>query len=160
MAAISENFDVRIRVVFPFLTKSLPKDDSERINATGTFNFDPPPQVDVAQGQAIGASPVKETSPKDRAKNLKDELVDLLAGFNRIQEAVRRRSQHITFKYDPELAENEALANAEADLFGTASGAITYDMFDKVMEYNEKIDKYISHLSIENEGVLNAGLAS
>ena len=156
MAAISDNFDVKIRVVFPFLTKSLNTDDSSRINATGTFNFSPPPQVDTAQGTAVQSSPVKATPVQERARVLKGDLEDLLAGFNRIQEAMRSRAQHIVLKYDPELAENEALANAEVDLFGFASGAITYNMFNQVLDYQQKIDKYISHLSIENEGVLSA----
>ena len=143
MATISEDFDVKIRVIFPFLTKSLPADDSERISATGTFNFDPPPQVDTAQGAAVNENRVKETPAADRVTSLKGELEDLLAGFDRIQEAMKKRSNHIILRYDPELTQNEALANAEADLFGVASGKITYQMYEQIVEYQEKINKYI-----------------
>lgn len=160
MAIVSEDFDVKVRVVFPFLTKSLSTDDNQQINATGNFNFEPPPQVDTAQGLGTGESPVTETTAEDRAEGLKNDLGDLLKRFNRIQEAMKKRSQHIILRYDPELTENEALANAETDLFGVASGAITYAMYEQVIGYEEKVNKYISHLSIENEGVLNGRAAS
>ncbi len=160
MATVSENFDVRIKVVFPFLTKSLPKDDSERINATGTFNFEPPPQVDTAQGVVVEASPVRDVNRNDRVETLRNDLQSLLEDFNRIQEVMKRKAEHIVLAYDPELAQNEALTNAEAEIFGAdefgvPSGRITYEMYEQVVEYHEKINKYISHLSIENEGALD-----
>jgi hypothetical protein len=154
MAVIIENFDVKIRVVFPFLTKSLPKNDSSRINATGNFNFSPPPQVDTAQGLVLEESPVKGQNYTERVDNLKSGLDQLMIDFDKIQDIMRKRSQHLILTYDPELTENEALANAEIDLFGSASGRITYQMFEQVLAYQEKINKYISHLSVENGGTV------
>jgi len=155
MAAVSESFDVRIRVIYPRLTKSLPEDDSKRINATGNFNFEPPPQVDTAQGLAAESSPIKEKSTEERVDNLKKGLDGLLIDFDRIQDMMRKRAGHIVLEYDPELTQNEALANAEAELFGGASGQITYSMFEQTLALQEKVNKYISHMSIENDGVLN-----
>lgn len=155
MAAITESFDVRIRVVYPLLTKSLPKDDSKRINATGNFNFEPPPQVDTTQGLAAKSSPVKSIGVEERVDNLKNGLDALLVDFDRIQDMMRKRAGHITLEYDSELTQNEALANAEAELFGGASGQITYSMFEEALALQEKVDKYISHMSVENDGVLN-----
>lgn len=154
MAAVSEKFDVKIRVVFPYLTKSLPKNDNERINATGNFNFNPPPQVDTAQGSILGSSPIREINNEERVSNLKDGLDNLLGEFDKILEVIKKRASHFTLVYDPELTENEALANAETDLFGLASGKITYAMFEQVLAFEEKINKYISHLSIENGGTV------
>ena len=155
MAAITEDFDIKIRVVFPYLTKSLPKDDSDTITATGNFNFEPPPQVETPIGATTTSSPIKGINPSARADTLKSNLNSLAADFDNIQEAFRKRAKHIALKYDPELAQNESLANAEISIFGFASGEITYEMFDLVIDYENKIDKYISHMSIENEGVLS-----
>lgn len=154
MAAVSENFDVKIRVVFPFLTRSLPKNDNDKINATGNFNFTPPPQVNTAQGLAVSENLVKAPSYSDRISNLKNGLSGLMNDFDKIQDVIRKRCKHIVLVYDPELTENEALANAEIDLFGVASGRITYEMFEQVLSYQEKINKYISHLSVENGGAV------
>ena len=156
MAAITESFDVKIRVIFPFLTKSLPEDDNDRINATGNFNFEPPPQVDTAQGSVITNSPQAETSKTERIQNLKDGLSGLMDDFDRIQDSMRKKAKHITLRYDPEITQNESLANAEEALFGSASGAITYEMFEEVLAYNEQINKYISHMSIENGGTVES----
>lgn len=155
MAAVTDNFDVKIRVVFPYLTRSLPKNDNDRINATGNFNFNPPPQVDTAQGLILDPNPVKELSNESRIENLKTGLDNLLDDFDKIQEAMRKKASHLVLVYDPELTENEPLANAEKELFGSASGRITYKMFEEVLAFQEKINKYISHLSIENRGTLS-----
>jgi hypothetical protein len=153
VAAVSENFDFKIKVVFPLLTKSLTDDDSSRITATGNFNFEPPPQVDTAQGQSVGESPVTQKEPNERVETLKSEFKDILGDLDLIEDAMKKRSGHITFKYDPELAENEVMANAEEALFGIATGSITFDQFLEVIKYQRKINKYISHTSIENEGL-------
>jgi len=154
MAAVTTDFDVKIRVVFPFLTKSLPQDDNERINATGNFNFEPPPQVDTALGHAVSESPVQETNKKERREELKTGLTGLLDRFDKIQDAMRKRSKHITMEYDPEVTENESLTNAEIEIFGSASGSITYEKFEEVLAFHEKIYKYIAHLSVENKGTV------
>lgn len=154
MATVTDDFDVKIRVVFPFLTKSLPKDDNQRINATGNFNFEPPPQVDTATGSTVGTSPIQETNKEERKEELRTGLINLLERFDKIQSAMEKRSKHITMEYDPEITENEVLANAEIEIFGSASGSITYKKFEEVLAFHEKINKYIAHLSIENKGTV------
>lgn len=155
MPAISETFDVKIRVVFPFLTKSLSDDDSSAINATGNFNFNPPPQVSTVSSQ-ISENIVKEQTTKQRKERVREGLTGLLDDFDKIFRAMRERAQHIVLTYDPELAQNEALADAEEKIFGAASGRITYDMFEQVLEFQSKVDKYISHSSIENGGTIDS----
>jgi O-acetylhomoserine/O-acetylserine sulfhydrylase-like pyridoxal-dependent enzyme len=156
MAAVTDDFDVKIKVVFPYLTKSLPTDDNERINATGNFNFDSRPQVDTAQGTIVSESPEAAISTAERVDNLKTGLQELLDDFDRIQAAMKEKAKHITLVYDPELTKNEALASAEAEIFGGAGGVITYEMFEQVLAYHEKLNKYISHLSVENGGTLDS----
>lgn len=156
MAAETEDFDVKIRIIFPSLTKSLPQKDSERINATGTFNFEPQPQVDTTQGIAATEDFVQETNNKERVATLKNNFDEMIAELDRIGAAFEKRAKHITLEYDPELAENEALANAEMDIFGSVSGKITYEMFKQTVDFENKINKFISHQAIENEGVFGS----
>ena len=155
MTIISEDFDVRVKVIFPFLTKSLSDSDSERINATGTFSFDPQPQVDTTESVQATTQEVKEANPTDRIENLTEDLCTLENRFERIEQTFAKRASHIVLEYDPELSENESLANEEHDIFGVASGKITYNMFREVLKYQEKINKFISHKSIENAGALS-----
>jgi len=152
MTDISKTFDVQINVVFPFLTKILKEKDSDRIKASGSFNYESVPQVETAQGRKVSLNFQKADSNAVRMEKMKSDLQGMIDDFNRIEKVLEQRSQHIEFKYDPEASQNESLTDAEETLFGTASGNISFEMYKKVLEYEERIDRYISHQSIENGG--------
>ena len=148
-------FKVKIRVVFPYRTRTLPEKDNERINAVGGFNYQPPPTVESASAELLNGSSFEPRTQKEKVQELKDGLRSLADRFEKLLNLARKRSKHISLEYDPELTANESLASAEMDIFGSSSGVITYDMFEKTILFKEKINKYISHLSIENEGRLS-----
>ena len=152
---ISDSFDVKIRVVFPRITKSLPDKDSEQISAIGAFTFSPPPTVDTTTSAAATSSLSQQVAEDDDVEKLKNDFNDLLADIERIEKVFAKRTGHIKLEYDPERVENDALATAEENIFGGASGVITYDMYKKVIDFQQKINKFISHQSIENEGMLS-----
>lgn len=152
MTDISKSFDVQISVVFPFLTKSLKDKDSKTIKASGSFNYQSPPQVNTAVGAKVSINYEKAESIDERVSRMKRELSQMIDDFDRVKKVLEERSKHIALRYDPELAQNESLADAEETLFGTASGNVDFNMYKSVLEYEEKIDRYISHQSIESEG--------
>jgi len=152
MAQVTNNFDVKIRIVHPLLTKPLPSTDRNRIQATGSFTFEPPPQVDVGQGPVSSLDLRQDEALEDKIQSVRNGLEKAIDDIDRLEELLRKRSGHITFRYDAELADNEDIALAEEDIFGFASGAITYDMYMGVLKFEEKINKFISHMSMENEG--------
>jgi len=152
MAQITQNFDVKIRVVHPFLTKSLSDSDTTRIAATGTFTFTPQPQVDTAQASLASEGFEQDDALQDKVEKVKGDLLKAIDDISRIEEAIRKKAGHITYNYDPELAENESIANAEEDIFGVASGRITYDMYVATLKFEEKINKFIAHMSMESDG--------
>jgi hypothetical protein len=156
----SKNFDFKIDIVFPFLTKDLKDKDSDKINATGNFTFVSRPQVDTAVGPITSLNFEKISDKNDTVKRLKNGFASILGDIERIEKAMEAKARHITLKYDPELSENEALAEAEESIFGLASGNITYGMYKEVLDFENKIDKYISHQSIENGGVLGGNFQS
>jgi len=156
MAAENRSFDVRINIIFPLLTKSLNDKDVDRIKATGAFNFESRPQVDTAIGELASLSFEKTTGTKERVENLKKEFNNMLGDFARLEKAMEKKASHIVLKYDPEVAENETLTDAEETLFGVATGEITYQMYKKVLDYEHKVNKYISHQSVENQGAFSA----
>lgn len=152
MAYIEKTVDVLIKVVHPFLTKSLSSKDSSRLKATGTFNYVGQEQVDIGQSSLSSDNFSQDKTAQDKAEEIQDGLKKAINDINRIQEAIAKKANHIVFRYDPELAENEAIAQAEEDIFGFASGVITYEKYVAILEFEEKINKFISHMSIENEG--------
>ena len=65
-------------------------------------------------------------------------------------------SLHIQFlQYNPESLQNESLAEAVANLFGTKGGEITYRMFEDVLDLEDKISTWLVHQSILNGGNLD-----
>lgn len=155
MAQINFNADFKIKVVYPYLTRSLTKDDKTRIGATGSFRYTPKPQVDSAQSANTTANYKEPASTKERAAKLQDGLLDLLKQIEQISQSMSKRAKGVVFKYDPALAENEEYTDAEETLFGFASGVITFDMYKQILDFEEKIDRWIGHQSIENNGKIN-----
>jgi hypothetical protein len=81
----------------------------------------------------------------------------MMIDLDKIQKAIRKRAKNIVFEYDPNLTKNEGYANAEESLFGYASGTITYDMYEQILELEKKLDGWVRHASVANGGALNVG---
>lgn len=146
---------MKIRVVYPQLTKKMSGSDKSYLGQTGTFKYEPRPQVETAQvgNTEVNFSP--STPEKERFSKLGENLDDLIAQAEKIEAAFRKRAKNIVVEYDPTDAQNESLTDAESTLFGAASGRITYAMYERILEFEDKINKWISHQSIINDGKLN-----
>lgn len=155
MARISVSADVQISVIFPFLTKSLSSSQRDRVLATGSFPYIPKPQVATAQASSVREIIDEQPTTEDRIKNLKTDFDEMLARLKKIKDATRRRAKNIVFEYDPTLTENESYSDAEETLFGFASGTITFAMYESMLEFEKKIDRWIGHKAISQEGLQN-----
>ena len=155
MALINFNADVRIKVVFPYVTKSLKDTDRSRVTATGSFTYEPRPQVESAHSVFEDTASTVPLTVKQRSINLQSTLGDLLAEIAKIKKFMAKKAKNIIFQYDPVETRNESYADAEETLFGVASGVIDYGKFEKILELEEKIDRWIAHQSIANGGTLN-----
>lgn len=155
MAKITVFSDVQIRVVLPFVTKSLNEDQRERVLATGTFPYIPKPQVESVQAVSVRQISDETLETDKRINRLKVDFDEMLAKLKRIKDAARRRAKNIVFEYDPLLTENEAYTDAEETLFGFASGTITYSMYESILEFEKKLDRWIGHKAISQEGLPN-----
>jgi hypothetical protein len=154
MALISFNADMKIKVVFPPLTKSLSGGDRNKIGQTGTFKYEPRPQVETAQAINTETNFTPSTPEQDRFQKLGEDLDDLIAQAEKIEKVFRKRAAGIAFEYDVNNIQNESLIEAERDIFGVASGRVTYAMYEEILALEEKINKWISHQSIINDGSL------
>lgn len=155
MAVVNFNADIKIKVVFPNVTKSLKGDDRTRINTTGAFTYTPKPQVATAQSVMTDVEFKEPLSNKERANKLHGRLEDLLSEIEKVKAFMAKKAKNVVFEYDPSLTQNEIYADAEETLFGVASGTITYAMFEQILNFEEKIDRWIAHQSIANGGTLN-----
>jgi len=155
MTRVSVFADVKISVVFPFLTKSLKEEQRERVLATGTFPYVPKPQIESVQATSVAQITDEAIDTDRRISRLKVDFDEMLSRLRKIKDAARRRAKNIVFEYDPTLTENEAYTDAEETLFGVASGSITYAMYESLLEFEKKLDKWIGHKAISQEGLPN-----
>jgi len=156
MALISFNADMKIKVVYPQLTKQMSGSDKNYLGQTGTFKYEPRPQVETAQANNTEVNFSPSTSEKDRFNKLGENLDDLIAQAEKVEAAYRKRAEGVVVEYDVTDANNESIVDAENTLFGGASGKITYAMYERILDFEDKINKWISHQSIINDGKLNS----
>jgi hypothetical protein len=155
MARISFFTDVQIQVIFPFFTKSLSSTQRERVIATGSFPYIPKPQVESVQATSTSVNLPRELSVDERIANLKNDFNEMLERLRKIKKATERRTKNIVFEYDPLLTENEAYTDAEETLFGFASGTITYAMYESILDFEKKVDRWIGYDAMIKAGSAN-----
>lgn len=156
MASINFNADMKIKVVYPQLTKKMSGSDKSQLGQTGTFKYEPRPQVETAQASNTEVNFSPSTPQKERFNKLGVDLDDLISQAEKIEAAFRKRAADVVVEYDALDIANESISDAEATIFGVASGKITYAMYESMLEFEDKINKWISHQSIINDGKLNS----
>jgi hypothetical protein len=155
MARISFFTDVQIHVIFPFFTKSLSSTQRERVITTGSFPYVPKPQVESVEATSASLNLPRELSIDERVASLKSNFDEMLERLRKIKKATQRRAKNVVFEYDPLLTNNEAYADAEETLFGFASGTITYAMYESILDFEKKVDKWIGYDAMIKAGSAN-----
>lgn len=155
MSQVSFNVDIAINIETPILTRRLGSMDKSRLGETGAFNFQPRPQVETSSPERNQANFKEGQEDRERFEQLDQSLEDLLKRIAKREEFMRKKCGHLYMTYDPSLAENESISEAEETLFGFASGKITYAMYEAILEFEQKINTWISQKSIDNGGALN-----
>lgn len=156
MATIQKYFDVKINVIFPHISKTIPDKDSERIQTTNFFKYEA--QKAVQQPDLSIFSPVEEDetqSNEDRVKGIDAELEVMEDDFKRLEDRADVAFKDYVFVYDVTDPAFEQLKEAEEAIFGVATGRITQDKFTKVLDLIDVIDEVVIDATIENRGELN-----
>lgn len=156
MALVTKEFDVKIRVVLPRLTKGISTQDKERIEAKTLFKYEPQSPVQQPMAAQSSSQDESEISLTELREQALEEMRDLSKDFKKMRDAAGKRLASVEFKYDVDAVENESYRDAEEGLFGIATGVIGYDKYLKVQEYSKKIDEEIRRRLIANGGTLDA----
>ena len=155
MAQIQKEIDVKIRVIFPRLTKGISDADKGRIEAKTLFKYEPQSPVPFAAEKKPESAPVSEVSTSELRERLLTDLEKISKDFGDLADKAGKRLASISFRYDASSVNNEKYATAEEGLFGIASGEITHEKYRKIQEYSKKIDEEIRRRLIENGGSLD-----
>ena len=155
MASINFNADVKIKVVFPNLTKGISSSSRAQVTDTGAVKFEPRPQVDATRVAGLQGEFTEEIPQNERVEQLGQDLDTLIDEARKILKAFKKRAKRIQLEYNPDAPVNEALVEAEENVFGTRSGTITMDMYDQMLDLEERINKWLTHQSILNGGVID-----
>lgn len=151
---IKKNFDVKIKIVFPYLTKNMSDKDSERISRSTLFKYKP--QESIASPQMVSQSEIsEEKDDKDLALELIKRLKNIYDGLADLKKIARRGLKDIVYRYDVKNPENEQIYLAEEGLFGIPTGEITLNKYESALQFKSLIEKEVTRRAlakgVENE---------
>jgi hypothetical protein len=154
MASVTLSYDVKIVVVRPFITKNLSDTDLSRINKTTTLKYE---TLTTNAPQAIGSgfSVIDDEEVLSALDQSIAELDEIHDEFDDLAKRAEEALKNIVYTYDITLPENELTAQAERDLFGSATGVITFEKYKKLMELEDIINVEIQERMINNGGKLD-----
>jgi len=139
---VTKNFDVKISVVHPYLTRNISEKDSERISRNTLFKYEPQKAIETPQLASQSVADEEESSA-DVAAKLIQRFKDIYDGFDTLREKAANRLSDIVYEYDVTVLENEAIAVAEESIFGAATGTITFKKYKQAIELSELIEEEI-----------------
>lgn len=152
MAIVTKSFDVKIDIKRPYITKNLSNDDFSKIIQTTTLKYES--LKTTAPQAATQVDETEEETENPLAEAIK-ETDQIYEAFEDLASQAEKELNSIVFTYDPSLPENELMAEAERNLFGSASGVITFSKYKKVLAYEQIINRQISENMVENGGTLD-----
>lgn len=155
MTPIATSFDVRINIKRPFITKNISADDLSKITETSSLKYESLKTVGP-QGYSDTVEPSSQQG-LDSLSAVMEEMDAIYDEFEDIASKAAEEMNKIVFTYDISLQENEMIANAERALFGSASGVITFAKYQKILSYEQVLNRQISETMASNGGMLNVG---
>jgi hypothetical protein len=156
MALISKTFDAKINVIFPHISRSIPSKDSDRIRATNFFRYESQKTVQT-QGGSVAAIEEVELTNSSRLDIIDSELKELKKDFKKIEEHADKAFEGLVYTYNVQDESNEHIENAERNIFGDATGLITFSKYKQAKELLEAVDEIIRERMVRDGGEFNVG---
>lgn len=153
MATIKKFFDIKINIVRPYITRNISDSDSLKINQTTSLKYETLKTL-APEGVAV-TSELSDEEVSGDLLDLSKRLDKLCESFEDMMARAEKTLKQIVFTYDVTLPENETIANAERNIFGSASGVITFEKYKKVLDFEEILNRELLERMIENNGVLD-----
>ena len=148
---IVKNFDAKIRVVYPYITKGISDSDSERINRNTLMKYEP--QKTIVSPTSISATE-KPVAQEERVKDLMKSLHTTHKKMGQLKKIGKKGIENVVYEYDVDDLDNEMLGDAEESLFGAATGKITFAKYQRALAYSRLIDAEIRRRTVANGGSL------
>jgi hypothetical protein len=153
MATVNKSFDVKINIVRPYITKNISEADFAKISQTASLKYET--LKTTAPENTLSTSELSDEEGAGNLSVLSKRLDKLCENFEDLMERAERSLKEIVFTYDPSSPENELIANSERDIFGSASGVITFGKYKKILDFEEILNRELLERMIENNGVLD-----
>jgi hypothetical protein len=150
---ISLTFDVQLKIIRPALTKGLDPFANKGLSPIPEFKFTKPKQVEVETGVFLSQEEHSVVAPLIDA--VKSRLSETLKNLDLVIQTIDQRCQGISVVYDINKKSDEAIASSCEKIYGSATGTITYSMYTKAVETLHKLDRFLAHKTILNEGTLD-----
>lgn len=148
---IEKSFDVKINVVYPYLTKNISKKDSERISRSTLFKYET--QKNITSSKMAAETIVSEEgSEKKVTERLVKRFKTIYDNFDQMGQIAERKLSEIVYEYDPANLEHEAITDAEEGIFGVADGQVTFENYRQAIELKKIIQEEIARRAMLEGG--------
>lgn len=152
---ISKRFDVKINTIRLKRNKDLSEKDSNRIERKKDFIFTPQKTITEIP-QFSRKDSIELQSNSDSLTDIISELNEIQSNFQRLEEMNDRGISNFLYQYNTLDPQKELIKNAEEEIFGTASGAISYSKYKELLALSNIIDELLIERTIQNGGLINA----
>lgn len=150
MDYVSKSIDVKIKIVYPQISRTIPNKDSAKIRETNFAKYEPQKTIAAVQSTAAVFTPKQEED--EWTKSITNEMKELEYDLARLERMADKKLKDKKYTYDVKDPKNDPLLEAEKAIFGSASGVITYDMFKEVLCLKDAIDQMVAEETIVNGG--------
>jgi hypothetical protein len=154
VATITQSFDVKISIIRPYITKNLSDQDSSRIVQTTNLKYESLKTLTPQGVKSDEALPSDEEVFNYLNQSIA-ELDQLANDFEDIEKMADEALNKIVFTYDVEDPQYELVADAERAIFGSATGSITYSKYQKLLEFEQILNREIQERMVNNGGTLD-----
>ena len=148
--------DVLIRVDRPLISKNISSRDREKISASNLLKYEKQESVSAAlESVEQEAVEPRKITPREYAEEIKKDAQALSDEIQSFIDSSDKALADAYIEYDTNDEKNSMLVTAEEDLFGAATGLITYQMYLKAQEFFSAAKNNLQERS-ELSGGLNA----
>lgn len=147
---ITKSFDVKISIVYPYLTKNISAKDSERISRSTLFKYETQKNISSPQ-LSSEATVTAEVTNKTETETLVKRMKKVYDNFDQMRILAEKELNKVLYSYDTNAIEDEAITDAAEELFGFADGSVTFTNYKSALELEKIIQEEISRRAMIQE---------
>ena len=136
------SFDVKISIVHPHLTRTMPGTDSAKISTNTLFKYTAQKALNTSTSEMV-EEPAAVISAADLTQQIMEKAKEVRKQYSDIERVVDERLKGLVQTYSLADPDDANIAESEEYIFGTSTGAITYQQYDRCLDLVQDVAQEI-----------------